>query len=231
MELEQARRRGHGVSGQLAEKPRLLRFGTNLMPSWKKAFSRISVGQPGGLASWPSRHPPCQLLVAVCHLGHALNCMVSKVVFQRLPASAAPLLGGHRHLLTQTRIASPRQAQPRQHGLSEPQVCPRGRQRKSGVYLLSKVKSGLDRRREALSRKIPFRGEQRIHNLLKLSLVLHHLMSPAITLRRSRLQLAALSHRTRVPSLLWATCRKCLSGDNKRRHNAPEFPSKYSCGW
>ena len=83
MEREQARGRGRGGSGQPAEQPRLLRFGTNLVPSWKKAFLCISTGQPGGLASWPSRHLPCQLLVAVCHLSRALNSTVSKVAFER----------------------------------------------------------------------------------------------------------------------------------------------------
>lgn len=52
---------------------------TNLVLSWKKAFLCIFVGQPGRSASRPSRHPPCQLLGAVGHLGHALNSTVSKV--------------------------------------------------------------------------------------------------------------------------------------------------------
>lgn len=147
-----------------------------------------------------------------------------------LPASTALLLGGHRHLLTQARIAPPWQAQPRQHGPSEPRVSPRGRQRNSRVYLPSKVKSGLDGRREALTRKIPFRGEQCTRNLLKLSRVLHPLVSPAITPRRSSLRLVALSRGTRVPSVLGATCRKCLSSDSKHHRNAPEFPPEYSCG-
>lgn len=200
------------------------------MPSWKKAFLCISVGQPGSSASWPGRHPPCQLPVAVCHLGLALNSTVSTVAFQR-PACldhsltwwALASSDSSKNCLSTARSATP--AWPQQARMS-----PRGRQRNSRVYLPSKVKSGLDWQREALTRKIPFRREQCIHNLLKLSLVLHHLVSPAITPRRSRHRLVALSHGTRVPSLLWATCRKCLSGDNKHHHDGPKFPLKYSCG-
>lgn len=33
------------------EQPRLLRFGTNLVPSWKKAFLCISVSQPGSFVA------------------------------------------------------------------------------------------------------------------------------------------------------------------------------------
>lgn len=73
-------------------------------------------------------------------------------------------------------------------------MCPRRRQRNSRMYLPSKVKSGLDQRRQALTRKILFRGEQHIHNLLKLSVVLHHLVLPTITLRRSRRQLCPTGH-------------------------------------
>lgn len=68
MELEQVRGREWGLE-QLAEQPPLLLFGTNLMPGWKKAFLWISAGQPGGLASWPSRAT------------WVLNCRASKVAF------------------------------------------------------------------------------------------------------------------------------------------------------
>lgn len=73
-------------------------------------------------------------------------------------------------------------------------ASPRGET--SRVYLLSKVKSGRDRWRKALTREIPFGGEQHMCKVLKPSLMPHHPTSPAITPRRSRLGLVALPRAT-----------------------------------
>lgn len=177
------------------------------------------------LGLWAGRHPPCQMLVAVCHLGHALNTTVSKMASQRPACLHCFCNWWGLASFDSSKIAPLWQGQPHQRSPSKPQVSPGGRRRNSRVYLPSKVKSGLDRQRKVLTREIPFKGEQGIHNLLKLLLVLHHLLSPTVTLRRSRLWLVALSRGTCVPSPLWATCRKRLSGDNKH-HNAPDFPPK-----
>lgn len=138
---------------------------------------------------------------------------VSKVAFQR-PACLERSLSLVGTGIFRLKQESPLHGNPSHAstvGPSEPCMSPSGKQRSSRVYLPSKVKFGLDRQRKVITRQILFRGQQYIHNLLKLSLVLCHLLLPAIHLRRSRLRLVALSHRTHVSSLLWAARRKCLS--------------------
>lgn len=192
------------------EQPPVLRFGPNLVPSWEKGLFMHFCGSAWrlGFMGWQTPALPAGYRILPPR-----PCVKQRGRpwwrFRGLPVPTALLLGGHRHLLSQARIAPPRRAQPRRHGPSEPRASPSGKT--SRVYLPSKVKSGRDRWRKALTREIPFGGEQRMHKVLKPSLMPHHPTSPAITPRRSRLGLVPLPRATHTCPLTAPGCLQQMS--------------------
>lgn len=101
--------------------------------------------------------------------------------------------------------------------------------RNSRTYLPSKVNSGLDQWEGIISQKDPI---YRDPSFLK---ALAGATSSRVTChdpREKQFWLVALSHGTRVPSLLWAACGKGLSGDNCITTMLPNPPqSTAAAGW